>query len=58
MWLQHKVVLPSIMSYWAKMFYAQENPVAKQLDDMKKENSEYFKRIEGKLDKLSTKDNQ
>jgi hypothetical protein len=47
MFLQHKIVQPSIMNYWNKMFYEQNNPM-----------TEHLKRIETKLDKLSEKVNQ
>jgi len=36
MWLQHKYAQPSIMVYWNKMFYEQDNPMTKDLKDIKK----------------------
>ena len=36
MWLQHKFAQPSIMVYWNKMFYEQDNPMTRDLKEIKK----------------------
>lgn len=46
MWLEHKFVQPAIMGYWNKMFYEQNNPM-----------TEHLKRIEEKIDKLTSTKN-
>jgi uncharacterized protein involved in cysteine biosynthesis len=36
MWLQHKYAQPSIMVYWNKMWYEQDNPMTADIQAIKK----------------------
>jgi len=35
-WLQHRYAQPSVMVYWSKMFWEQDNPLRKAIEDQDK----------------------
>jgi hypothetical protein len=53
-WLQHKYAQPSVMVYWSKMFWEQDNPMRKAIEAQEKR----LNKIQETLDEIIRQNNK